>query len=69
MPPDNRGTPEALRGLFIQTLTEKSIAIQNMRGQGCDGATKHENGSNELVDLKKSKMHCVCIIVLISTLI
>ena len=54
-----RTTEEALGGQFIQTLTEKSIAIQNMRGQGCDGATKHDNGSNELVDLKKNRKYIV----------
>ena len=45
----NRTTQVALRGRFIQTLTEKSIAIQNMRVQGYDKAA---NGSKELVDLR-----------------
>ena len=31
---------------FIQTLTEKSIAIQNMRVQRNDRAVKDDNGSN-----------------------
>ena len=35
--------------MFIQKLTEKSIAIQNMRVQGYDKAA---NGSKELVDLR-----------------
>ena len=37
---------------FIQTLTEKSIAIQNMRVQRNDRAAKDDNGSKELVDLR-----------------
>ena len=41
----------ALSGSFIQTLTEKSIAIQNMRVQRYDMAVKDDNGSKELVDL------------------
>ena len=44
----SRTTQVALRGRFIQTLTEKSIANQNMRD---DGAVKDDNGSKELVDL------------------
>ena len=42
-----RTAEEALRGSFIQTLTENSIAIQNMRGQGYDRATKDDNGSKK----------------------
>ena len=38
--------------MFIQKLTEKSIAIQNMRVQGYDKAA---NGSKELVDLRNRK--------------
>jgi len=41
----NRTTQVALSGRFIQTLTEKSIAIQNMRVQGYDRAVKDDNGS------------------------
>ena len=48
----SRTTQEALRGRFIQTLTEKSIANQNMRVQGYDRATKDDTGSKELVDLR-----------------
>ena len=48
----SRTTQVALRGMFIQTLTEKSIAIQNMRLQGYDRAVKDDNGSKELVDLR-----------------
>ena len=42
----NRTTQIALIGRFIQTLTEKSIAIQNMRVQRNDRAVKDDNGSN-----------------------
>ena len=35
---------DALRGRLIQTLIEKSIAIQNMRGQVYYWATKDDNG-------------------------
>ena len=45
-------TQVALRDMFIYTLTEKSIAIQNMRVQGYDRAAKDDNGSKELVDLR-----------------
>ena len=31
-----------------QTLTEKSIAIQNMSGQGCDRVVQDDRGLNEL---------------------
>ena len=48
----NRTTHVALRGKFIQTLTEKSIAIQNMRVQRYDRAVKDDNCSKELVDLR-----------------
>ena len=48
----SRTTQVALRGWFIQTLTGKSIAIQNMRVQGHDRAVKDDNGSKELVDLR-----------------
>ena len=41
-----------VRGRFIQTLTEKSIAIQNMRVQRYDRAVKVDNGWKELVDLR-----------------
>jgi len=51
----SRETGKALRGRFIQKLTEKSIAIQNMRGQGCDMTAKDDNGSNELEDLNNRK--------------
>ena len=32
---------------FIQTLTEKSFAIQNMRGQGYYTTAKDDNGSEK----------------------
>ena len=48
----NRTTQVALRGRFIQILTEKRIAIQNMRVQGYDRVVKDDNGSKELVDLR-----------------
>ena len=48
----SRTTQVALRGRFIQTLTEKSIAIQNMRVQRYDRIAKDDNGSKELVDLR-----------------
>ena len=48
----NRTTQVALRGKFIQTLTEQSIAIQNMRVQRYGRAVKDDNGSKELVDLR-----------------
>ena len=55
----SRTTEEAFRGRFIQTFTEKSIAIKNMRGQGYDRATKDDNGSNKLVDLKRKYISLV----------
>jgi len=49
----SRTTQVALRGgRFIQTLTETSIAIQNMRVQRYDRTVKDDNGSKELVDLR-----------------
>ena len=48
----SRTTQVAIRGRFIQTLTEKSIAIQNMRVQRYDRAVKDDNGWKELVDLR-----------------
>ena len=48
----SRTTQVALRSRFIQTLTEKNIAIQNMRVQRYDRAVKDDNGSKELVDLR-----------------
>ena len=48
----SRTTHVAPRGRFIQTLTEKSIAIQNMRVQRYERAVKDDNGSKELVDLR-----------------
>ena len=48
----SRTTQVALRGRFIQTLTEKSIAIQNMGVQRYGRAVKDDNGSKELVDLR-----------------
>ena len=47
-----RTTQVALRGRFIQTLPEKSIAIQIMRVQRYDRAVKDDNGSKELVDIR-----------------
>ena len=48
----NWTTQVAPKGRFIQTLTEKSISIQNMRVQVYDRAVKDDNGSKELVDLR-----------------
>jgi len=48
----SRTTQVALSGRFIQTLTEKSIAIQNIRVKRYDMAVKDDNGSKELVDLR-----------------
>ena len=48
-------TGKALRGRFIHTLTEKSIAIQSIRGKGYDSASEDYNSWNELVDLKNRK--------------
>ena len=48
----NRTTQVALRSKFIKTLTEQSIAIQNMRVQRYDRAVKDDKGSKELVDLR-----------------
>jgi len=48
----NRTTQVSLSGRFIQTLTEKSIAIQNIRVKRYDRAVKDDNGSNKLVDLR-----------------
>ena len=56
--------------MSIQTLTEKSIAIENMRGQGYYRTAKEYNGSKELVDLKiENKFRYYFIIVLINVLI
>ena len=52
----SRTTQVALRGRFIQSLTEKSIAIQNMRLQGYDRAVKRDNGSKEI------EIHFYCIL-------
>ena len=48
----SRTTRVAVRGRFIQTLTEKSIAIQIMTVHRYDRAVKDDSGSNELVDLR-----------------
>ena len=58
----SRTTQVALRGRFIQTLTEKSIAIQNMRVQRYDRAVKDDNGSKELVDLRNRKYFIMVLI-------
>ena len=52
----SRTTQVALRGRLIQTLTEKSIAIQNMRVQGFDKAAKDDNGWKEI------EIHLYCIL-------
>ena len=46
----SRTTQVALRGRFIQTLTEKSIANQNMKVERYDRAAKDDTGR-----FKKSK--------------
>ena len=56
----SRTTEDAHRGRFIQTLTEKSIAIQNMRGQGYYRTAKDDKGSKK-DKLKKSKIYFVTI--------
>ena len=48
----NRTTQVAIRGRFIQTLTEKCIAIQNMSVKRYDRDVKDDNGSKELVYLR-----------------
>jgi len=58
----NRTTEKDLRGRFIKRLTKKSIVIQNIRGQVCD-RTK-DDVLNELVDVNKSKIHFVSILLL-----
>ena len=45
---------ETLRDRFIQTSNEKGIAIQSLRGHGYDETAMVDNGSKELLDLKKS---------------
>ena len=42
--------------LEVGSLTEKSIAIQNMRVQGFDRDTKDDNGSKEI------EIHVYCIL-------
>ena len=51
----SRTTQVAFRGKFIQTLTVKSIAIQNMRVQRYDWAVNDDNGWKELVNLRNRK--------------
>ena len=46
----DRDMPKALRDRFIETPNEKSIPIQNLRGQGYEGTAMDDNGSKELVD-------------------
>ena len=46
---------ETLRDRFIQTSNEKGIAIQSLRGHGYDGPAMDDNGSKELVDLKRKE--------------
>ena len=48
----SRTTQVAPTGRFIQTLSVKSIAIQNMRVQRYDWAVNDDNGSKELVNLR-----------------
>ena len=48
----SRTTQVALRGKFVQTQIENSIAIQNLRVQRYDRAVKDDTGSKELVDLR-----------------
>ena len=59
----NQTTQVALRGRFIQTLTEKSIAIKNMRVQRYDRAVKDDNGSKELVDLKIRNTYFIMVLI------
>ena len=62
-------TKEALRGRFIQTLTEKSIAIQNLRGQGYYRNAKDDNGSKTMLNLKIKNIFRYYFIVLINVLV
>ena len=48
----SRTTQVVIRGRFIQTLTENSIANQNKRVQKYDRAVKDNNGPKKLVDLR-----------------
>ena len=59
----SRTTLEALRGRFIQTLTEKSIAIQNMRVQRYDRAVKDDNGLKELVYLRNRNTYLIMVLI------
>ena len=61
----SRTTQVALRGRFIQTLTEKSIAIQNMGVQRYDRAVKDDNGSKELVDLRNRNTSSLYVIMVL----
>ena len=55
----DRAMGKALRDRFIQTSNEKGIAIQSLRGHGYDGTAMVDNGSKELLDLKKKLIHFV----------
>jgi len=48
----SRTTQVALKGSFIQKMTEQSISFQNMRVQRYDRAVKDDNGLKELVYLR-----------------
>ena len=61
----SRTTQVALKGRFIQTLIEKSFAIQNMRVQRYDRAVKDDNGSNELVDLRNRNTFVLYVIMVL----
>ena len=61
----SRTTQVALRGRFIQTLTEKSIANQNMKVQGYVRAAKDEHGSKELVDLRNRNIFLLYLIMVL----
>ena len=45
----NRTTEVVVRGRFIQTQTEQSIAIQHIIGYEYDGTAMDDTGSKELV--------------------
>ena len=61
----SRTTQVALRGRFTQTLTKKSIAIQNKRVQRYDRVAKDDNGAKELVDLRNRNSFLLYVIMVL----
>jgi len=62
MQPNNRGSFSEL-GPF-KRWPKIVIAIQSMRGQGCDGAANEYNGFDRIGRFKKPKIHFVSILLL-----